>query len=273
MDSTNHSPAPTQTTGLLLQQARYTINYYQRQYVWEDIHIADLMTDLLGEFRRNYSPKHVRKDVASYGMYFLGPINLMKVDAAFEIIDGQQRITSLILLIIALHHRLAQENPAITSALKSHVYNERYGDIEFVLQAPDRQECLEGLLESGHYTSNNLTVSNARIVHAYEQIASYLADLNSHAVTLFSDWVVHRTYVLSIETEQGRDAHTIYLTMNDRGQRLDDDEKMKAFLLSALPSNADRDMYNTRWQSTMDRLDTFIADDDYFPHRHAARKL
>lgn len=267
MTTANHAPAPTQTIGLLLQQARYTIKYYQRQYVWEDDQVSDLLSDLLGEFRRHYHSGDVREDVANYGMYFLGPITLMKDNATMEIIDGQQRITSIILLLIALHHRFANDSPPKTSTLPSRIYNERFGNIEFVLQAADRQDCLESLLATGTYRSDTTTASNARIVAAYALMTFFLAKLSTHEATLFADWVLERSYVLSIETDSGRDPHTIFLTMNDRGQRLTDDEKLKAYLLSALPSGADRSAYSDRWQRLMDKLDSF-ANDDYDSHNY-----
>ena len=97
----------------------------------------------------------------------------------------------------------------------------------------------------------------------------FLAKLSTHEATLFADWVLERSYVLSIETDSGRDPHTIFLTMNDRGQRLTDDEKLKAYLLSALPSGADRSAYSDRWQRLMDKLDSF-ANDDYDSHNYVS---
>ena len=139
MTTANHAPAPTQTIGLL-----YAAGKIYHQVLPKTIRLGRrpgpglAVSYLLGEFRRHYHSGDVREDVANYGMYFLGPITLMKDNATMEIIDGQQRITSIILLLIALHHRFANDSPPKTSTLPSRIYNERFGNIEFVLQAADR---------------------------------------------------------------------------------------------------------------------------------------
>lgn len=272
MDYGNAVPAHTRTISDLLHQGHYSINYYQRQYAWKDTHVSDLMKDLIGEFRRYYQPQHIRTDVATYGMYFLGPITLMKEGPHYEIIDGQQRITSLLLLIIALHHRITQDNSTSTPDLKSRIYTESFGQLEFVLNAPDRHDCFERLLTDGIYNPPTITASNARILRAYNLMAAELDFLSSNESLCFSDWLLERTYVLTISTDPGRDAHTIYLTMNDRGQRLTDDDKLKAYLLSELPRTANRHEYSAKWQRYMDELDSLDGDHDltYYTERRMA---
>ena len=88
----------------LLQNTKYSIHYYQREYMWQRKHIEELIDDLTSEFLDNYKPGDSRPSVAEYGAYFMGSIVLAGRDNA--IIDGQQRFSSLTLLLMYLNNRL-----------------------------------------------------------------------------------------------------------------------------------------------------------------------
>ena len=63
-----------------------------------------MVSDLTSAFLEEYQPQHERKEVASYGHYFLGSIVISQPDEKKQIVDGQQRLTSLTLLLIYLHN-------------------------------------------------------------------------------------------------------------------------------------------------------------------------
>ena len=89
----------------LLQNTKYSIHYYQREYAWQFKQIQELVDDLTDEFLIYYDPAHERKDVAQYGVYFMGSVVLAGRENA--IIDGQQRLSSLSLLLIYLRRRIS----------------------------------------------------------------------------------------------------------------------------------------------------------------------
>lgn len=60
----------------LLQNTKYSIHYYQREYMWQRKNIEELIDDLTSEFLNSYVPGHDRKDVQNYGTYFMGSIVL-----------------------------------------------------------------------------------------------------------------------------------------------------------------------------------------------------
>src|SRR5436853_495887 len=88
----------------LFTGVKYTIHYYQREYQWQTKQVEELIDDLTEEFFEFYSKDDERSKVLEYGHYFMGSIVLTAEDNA--IIDGQQRLTSLTLLLIYLYHRL-----------------------------------------------------------------------------------------------------------------------------------------------------------------------
>src|SRR3989304_5956043 len=84
----------------LLKDKKYAIDYYQREYRWETKHITELIDDLANKFFNYFEPTHPVKQVANYGNYFLGSIVVSQKDGQNFIVDGQQRLTSLTLLLI-----------------------------------------------------------------------------------------------------------------------------------------------------------------------------
>ena len=58
----------------LLEGVKYSIDYYQREYKWQDKQVRELVDDLAGKFLEEYDPSHARSKVADYGHYFLGSI-------------------------------------------------------------------------------------------------------------------------------------------------------------------------------------------------------
>src|SRR6185436_12174682 len=99
-----------QTVRELLKGVKYSIDYYQREYKWQTKQIQELLDDLSGKFLEDYQAGHERKRVKDYPHYFLGSIIISKKDSASYVVDGQQRLTSLTLLLILLRH-LQQNHP------------------------------------------------------------------------------------------------------------------------------------------------------------------
>src|SRR5512133_1444921 len=87
----------------LLQSRSFAIDEYQREYKWETANIEELVTDLLGKFRSSYSVGDVPKAVVGYADYFLGSIIVTRRNGRSYLVDGQQRVTSLTLLLIYLY--------------------------------------------------------------------------------------------------------------------------------------------------------------------------
>jgi uncharacterized protein with ParB-like and HNH nuclease domain len=87
------------TVAEVLEKKKYSIDYYQREYKWEAKQLAELVADLTAKFLELYAPEHARKDVAKYPGYYLGSIIVSQKGSHPFIVDGQQRLTSLTLLL------------------------------------------------------------------------------------------------------------------------------------------------------------------------------
>ena len=101
----------------LLKGVKYSIDYYQREYKWHDKQIRELLDDLSAKFLEEYQPEHPRSKVANYPHYFLGSIIISKKDTVGYIVDGQQRLTSLTLLLILLRNLQKEQAKQVVLAL------------------------------------------------------------------------------------------------------------------------------------------------------------
>ena len=104
----------------LLQNARFGIDYFQRKYRWEEKQVAEALDDLTGTFRTSQERHGKSRDVADHDRYFLGSIVVSESAGRRFIADGQQRLTTVTLFLIALYRRL-QDGPQRT-ALSQLIY-------------------------------------------------------------------------------------------------------------------------------------------------------
>ncbi|WPL19048.1 hypothetical protein Thiowin_04152 [Thiorhodovibrio winogradskyi] len=68
--------ARARTVRELLDKAKYAIDFYQREYGWQERQVRELIDDLTGKFLDYYESGHVRAQVENYGHYFLGSVVL-----------------------------------------------------------------------------------------------------------------------------------------------------------------------------------------------------
>ena len=94
----------------LLSNNQYSIDFYQREYKWLTKQVDELVDDLTSRFLNSYDASHVRADVAEYPAYFLGSVVLSKKNAEMFIVDGQQRLTTITLLLIYLRNLQLSES-------------------------------------------------------------------------------------------------------------------------------------------------------------------
>ena len=85
--------------------------------------------------------------IDSYNSYYMGPIVLCEKEGNDSIVDGQQRITSLTLLLIYLKHR----TESFMDFANELIYSTKRGSKSFNIQIPEREECLRKLYENGIY--------------------------------------------------------------------------------------------------------------------------
>ena len=133
----------TKTVQTLLANTGYTIDYYQREYSWEDKQVSELIDDLVNAFLEDYENEHERSDVRQYGRYFLGSIIICQKDGQRSIIDGQQRLTTLTLILMNIHQML--EDSDQQAQVANLIFSLRFGAKSFNLDVEERTAVMDSL--------------------------------------------------------------------------------------------------------------------------------
>jgi uncharacterized protein with ParB-like and HNH nuclease domain len=141
----------------VLNERKYTVDYFQREYSWQQKHIDQLVTDLTTTFFEAYTEGDPRTAVEHYNNYYLGPFVVSSKDGMKSIIDGQQRLTSLTLFLIFLNN--LQKELGGKESIEPLVFAEKYGEKSFNIQVEERKACLESL-----FLNTSLRVSPMSIV-------------------------------------------------------------------------------------------------------------
>lgn len=248
----------------LLQNKKYTLHYYQREFRWQRKHISELIDDLTTEFLTSYKPTHAREDVANYSVYFMGSIILAGNENA--LVDGQQRLSSLTLLLMYLNNRRDKTSNIIDAM----IFSEVFGRKSFNINVPERQDCMTAIYENrlDTFDAANASESVKNLCARYEDIEEIFSgktDITDEMIPYFCDWLVEKVYFMEILASTEQDAHKIFVTMNDRGLSLTSTEMLKGYLLSEIDDDVKRESLNDDWKNEISALkkDDRKGDEDF----------
>lgn len=242
----------------LLQNTKYSIHYYQREYMWQRKHIEELIDDLTSEFLDYYVPGDDRKDVQDYGAYFMGSIVLAGRENA--IIDGQQRFSSLTLLLMYLNNRLRSLGQNY-SMIEQMIFSEAYGTKSFNINVEDRADCMNAIFSDQPFDTTNVGESVKNLYGRYTDIIDVFPndDITDNMLLHFCDWLAEKVFFIEIVATTEQDAHKVFVTMNDRGLSLTSTEMLKGYLLSEIKDDSKREKLNNIWK---DKVLSLKKDDD-----------
>ena len=241
----------------LLQNTKYSIHYYQREYMWQRKHIEELIDDLTSEFLEYYKTDDPRQAVADYGAYFMGSIVLAGRENA--IIDGQQRFSSLTLLLMYLNNRLKTIGQSY-NMIETMIFSESFGTKSFNINVDDRQDCMNAIFNDTDFDTTGAGESVKNLYGRYQDIQDvFPADITDDMLLHFCDWVAEKVFFIEIVATTEQDAHKVFVTMNDRGLSLTSTEMLKGSILSEIKSDLSREKMNGIWK---DKVLTLKKDDD-----------
>lgn len=257
----------------LLDKQKYHVDPFQREYKWATEHIEELLVDLERSFMSNFDVNHNRVDASNYSIYYLGPIVLYEKDGAKHIIDGQQRLTSLTLLLIYLNNlqKSILEKDYLDdfdTLIISKVLEEK----TFNLEIPERVHVLKKLF-SGNFNfveSDYIENDSCRnIIERYSDIETLFPPrlANIEVLPLFIYWIQHKLLFTEIKASNDENAYTIFETMNDRGLQLTPPEMLKSYLLMKINDVEKITELDNLWKSKIVELrkyDRVEEDSNFF---------
>jgi len=204
--------AESYTTLFSDTKEKYVIPLYQRAYAWTDVEIEQLIDDIYGH---------------SGERYYIGSLIVHKMDGGFEVIDGQQRLTTLLLLLLALG--LPVENTLSFACRKR--ADDTLGKFIDGREVPD--EDLE-----------------QNLVRGRSIIAGKLSAERIDKDILIRKLTHLRLY--RIQVPPYTDLNRYFEVMNTRGEQLEQHDILKATLMRAIRDSAVRGLFAKVWEACSD---------------------
>jgi uncharacterized protein with ParB-like and HNH nuclease domain len=215
-------------------QAFYSVPDYQREYVWQSEQVEQLLTDIHAELSGT--------DPEKAPEYFIGSIVVCPGrDGVFELIDGQQRMTTLFLIFCGMRDRFevlgASAPLALVPQIATTSADARGRDVfryRLDLQYEDSGGVLVSLADKKRdETGGKKTRSIENILNAYSAVTAFLTQQfgdNIDALRAFYGYLTNKVKLIRIQTEDVAKALKIFETINDRGVGLDSMDLLKNLL-------------------------------------------
>lgn len=249
------------TVGELLSRRKYAIDYYQREYKWKTKQVEELLQDLAAKFLERHEDGNEREAITSYAHYFLGSVIISDKGGQKFIIDGQQRLTTLTLLLIYLYHQL--EDTEQKGHLAALIYSLKLGKRSFNLDVPERAACMDALYAGQALDETDQPESVVNILGRYADIDELFPDeLRGAALPFFADWLIENVHLVEITAYSDEDAYTIFETMNDRGLSLTPADMLKGYLLANIKESSRRSTASKTWKERISALQEIGKDED-----------
>lgn len=236
----------------------FSIPPYQRPYAWTTEHASELLTDLLAFLGNDSQP------FEEISPYFLGSIVLIKGEDSPEadIVDGQQRLTTLTILLAVLRTSVETEYAA---ELTKFIYEK--GDLivgtpnRYRLKLRERDEVFfrqyiqdeKGLDSLLRLDSAQLTDSQKNIQANAKYFAEALANLAKSQRVRLLQYLMRRCFLVVVTTPDLDSAYRIFSVLNSRGLNLQTSDLLKAEIIGAIPTEQ-QEKYTMIWESEEEDL-------------------
>lgn len=222
------------TQGMFDGTKIFNIPIYQRTYAWDDSNLNEFLTDI----KTHYGDKP----------YFLGTFLFHKTItrnefSVYDVVDGQQRITTFILFMNSLINKLVENGSKLVSSRAKRIFVKDDDVFKIELQNEDTSflfnRILSGPIPTADYAK---TPSQRLLIMARKFFEDSLVGLNLEDLERFYK-ISTSAEVLLYVVENLESATQIFELLNDRGRKLTDLESIKSFLMyniGKLTDNSDQ---------------------------------
>jgi uncharacterized protein with ParB-like and HNH nuclease domain len=248
---------------ILTDKRSYEIPPYQRTYSWKGEHVNALLEDLYEAFENKNDE------------YFIGSIIAIetKRDVCFEIIDGQQRLTTLTLILAKLRDLFFDQSAKNEVQSRILPVDGLTGEVEsprLLVREKDRKFFSDFVL-LGKRTIAPVSTTQLRIKENSSTIESFFGNTakfphNDEQKTLkkFASYLIHSVSIVFVTTENFDSAYRLFNVLNSRGLSLSNSDLIKNSLFQKSHSESEKEKINDVWGELenlvgLDNFDTFLS--------------
>ena len=244
-------------------KVEFLIPDYQRPYAWEEKECQALWDD---NFSFAFPDNDCNKFDRNNDEYFLGPIVMFDNGRQKEIIDGQQRLTTILLLLRAFYERYKKMMDENSLTTKKNIEQCIWKTDEFekpdmnalkidseVATDNDKDEFLN-ILKTGAISSSKTSKYAKNYEFFQRKIDEFLNTFPGY-FSYLPIRILNNCILLPIESESQDSALRIFTTLNDRGKPLSDSDIFKAQYYRYFSSLGKKDLFISKWKTLEDKCE------------------
>ncbi|BCB02140.1 DUF262 domain-containing protein [Bacillus sp. KH172YL63] len=264
-----------QNINTVFSNTTYYIDFYQRQYKWSNEPVNRLLDDIFYKFCIEYE-KHRNNDIPlhqlieEYGWYYLNTYVTNPVGGKLYIVDGQQRLTTITLILIKLMHLGVNFGSPLVDWISQKIVGFNGYEKEFWMKHEHHLSTMRELYENKDIslinTSSGITAVN--MVNNYGAISRFIDDKlqDKHQYESFVFYFLKRLVLINLNVEQ-TDVPMVFEVINDRGVKLKPYEILKGKLLGQVDKKELEHFHlNDLWDTNIGMINRDFKDevDEFF---------
>lgn len=250
----------------------YYIDFYQRDYKWGKDPVLKLLDDVFYKFGIEYekhkdSDVNIQTNIANYGWYYMNTFVINEVDGKCFVADGQQRLTTLTLILIKLYHlAIEYQMKNMEKWIDCKVAGFSGNGQNFWMNHVNSLKTIEAIYQTGeiekpveHNTTSRNIVANYAVISSY--INRIFADGDKKKYEAFVYYFLKRIRLVCLNIELV-DVPMFFEVINDRGVRLKPYEILKGKLLGQVDKDEMNQLgLNELWDKHIGVLNS-LSDDE-----------
>lgn len=227
---------------------QYIIPFFQRPYVWLEEDCETLYEDVIETAKANKT--NPLKE------HFIGTIitknsaNSSQMTAKYDLVDGQQRMTTFSLLLKALANNVDLNQPNANFLFddinKSLFFKDAYGKVHYRIMH-NRTDTIyfDKVMSSDKNTTFNEPEGKSNILDTYQYFFSKFSGLTNDELLNYNNIILHKFPAISMVLDAHDNEQEIFDTINSLGVKLTTSELLKNFVFS---DSQTQDLYKTYWE-------------------------
>jgi uncharacterized protein with ParB-like and HNH nuclease domain len=243
---------------ILTENKKYIIPPYQRPYSWNQDNAEQLLDDIYQSF------------MAEDKEYFIGSmICISKGDNTFEVVDGQQRLTTLSIIVSQLKDTISHQgvkDDLQKRILPIDVYSDETDEPRLVVRKNEyalyRHYILQGKAD---YRPEKPTGTEWLFLENQRVIGEYIRDISQKDLKSLARYILQNVFIVFVQTEDFSSSFRLFNVLNNRGLPLSNADLLKnALFESATNNNKDSSQVENAWAEIeemvgINKLDKFLT--------------
>lgn len=264
-----------QNIDTLFSNTTYYIDFYQRQYKWDSVPVIRLLDDIFYKFteeHKRFANSSIPSDqiITKYSWYYMNTYvtNLDEESNRLYIVDGQQRLTTLTLILIKLYHQAGTFQSDLKDWIADKIVGRSGYKKTFWLNHEIHEPTLKALFDGAEDIPTDTGTTAINLKGNYTIISKRL-DNELKEKNIFERFVfyfMYRLVIINLKVEQ-TDVPMVFEVINDRGVRLKPYEILKGKLLGQIDKEELNTLnFNELWDNRVNTINANGPDliDNFF---------